>query len=395
MKKILLFLFLVILPALCVAQTEVEKFLIKQGFENVRHISGDGKEIFYLESKAFSTYQRLITSVRESVDSLSPKLENNKIDVILLSNRVPLFHMQGNRSITDNRGKLIWRSDFKVSDNYKVLRNSGVKERFFNSSALKVDLLFYPQFKFKNTTLDKIYLFQININPTLEIELWKGAQMTAQIIIPIFNEYSIEESRVRPGFITFYQDFNMPGNIKVRATIGNFSQFRAGADLKIFKPIGQSFGLYGQLGVTAWSIPLFNKWYYTDIYKTTWKAGINYFAKPWNLMLNFSVGKYLAEDISARGEIVRYFKNSSVGFYLQTIQIEDHKINGGFFFSIALPPYTHKRSKGFRVSPAKYFNLEYLARPYQNEGRMYLTAPDESTTENFFNKMRLTQIINN
>lgn len=395
MKEILLFLLSILFSTICVGQTDVEKFLIKQGFENVKHISYGGKEFFCLESRAFSTYQRMVAAICESMDSISPRLENSQIDVILLRNKVPFSHFQGNRTLSDSNGKLIWRSDFFVKENFKVLRNSGTKERFFNSSGGKVDLLFYPQFRFKNTTLDRMYLFQININPTLEIGLWKGSQFTAQLIIPIYNDYSIEESRARPGFITLSQDFKVPGNIQARLTVGNFNQFRAGADLKVFKPIGSKMGLYGQLGVTAWSVAGFKEWYYTDFNKTTWRAGMNYFIRPWNLMFNFNVGKYLAKDFSARGEIIRYFKNASVGFYMQTIEIKDFPINGGFFFSVALPPYIHKRAGGFRISSAKYFNFEYLARPYQNEGRFYQTAPDESSTENFFNPMRINQIITN
>ncbi len=393
MKGTLLF-FLFFWSAInCLAQSEVEKFLVRQGFENVRHITDNGKEFFYLESKAFPTNGRIIGSICKSLDSISPRLKNDQIDIVLLKNRLPVFHMQSNRTLKNKSERLIWRSDFRVNESYKVLRNNGSGKRFINSSFAKIDLLFYPQFRFKNVTLDKMYLFQININPTFEISLWKGAILTAQVVIPLLNEYSEEESEIRPGFLTFSQDFKIPGNLYARATIGNFSQFRGGADLKVFKPIGDRVGLYGQIGITAMSIMLFDTWYYSDLNRTTWRAGVNYFAKPWNLMFNFSVGKYLAGDFSARGEIMRHFKNSTVGFYLQTIEIDEYPVNGGFFFSIALPPYFQKRTKGFRISPARYFNFEYLARPYPNEGRMYQTAPDESTTENFFNTMRLNQII--
>lgn len=393
MKRLLLFFLFVISTALCVAQTEVEKFFIKRGFENVRHISGDGREVFYLGSKSFKTDQRLIKAIRESVDSISSELENGRIDVVLLENRFPVFHMQSTMSLKDRNGKLIWRSDFQMDENYKVLRNYGVRKRFFNSSFGKVDLLFYPQFRFKNSRLDRMYLLQININPTLEIDLWKGADITAQLIIPIYDDYSEEESKVRPGFVTFSQNFKIPGNIFARATIGNFNQFRAGLDLKVFKPIGERVGLYGEVGVTGISILLFNKWYYSDLNRTTWKVGANYFVKPWNLMFNMSVGKYLGNDIGARGEIIRYFRNASVGFYVQSMEIDEFPINGGFFFSIALPPYRHKRSGMVRISSARYFHLEYIARPYPDVGRMFQTAPDESVTENFFNTMRLKQII--
>jgi len=217
-------------------------------------------------------------------------------------------------------------------------------------------------------------------------------------MIPILNDdrpggYSNEESKVRPGFVTFSQEFKITGNIFAKATIGNFDLFRAGLDLKVFKPIGERVGLYGQVGVTEMSIMLFEKWYYSGLYRTTWKVGANYFVKPWNLMFNMNVAEYLANDVAVRGEIIRYFRNAAVGFYVQSLGDESIPVNGGFFFSIALPPYTHKRSRGIRVSTARCFNLEYIARPYEDVGRIYRTAPDENSTENFFNTMRLKQII--
>lgn len=376
-------------------QDQAEKFLIRQGFENVRHVSANGTEFFYMESKAFSTNGRLLDCVCRSVDSVSRHLDGNRINITVTENRVPIFSLIGSDYFRDENDKIIWNSGFNTKEAQEVLRQTGKRWRFLNPSTGKVDILFYPQFRFRNTTLARIYLFQININPTIETSLWKGSKLTAQVIIPLLNEYSLEESKIRPGFLTISQDFKIPWNIFGRLTIGNFNQFRAGADLKLFRPVGERLGVYAQAGVTAMSIPLFDSWYYSDFNRFTWRAGTNYFHDKWNLMLNVSVGRYLANDYSFRGDIVRYFKNASVGFYLQTIDIEDFPINGGFFFSAALPPHRHKRNKTVRISTASHFNLEYLARPYSSEGRMYQSSPDESSSENFFNRMRLNQIIRN
>jgi hypothetical protein len=123
-------------------------------------------------------------------------------------------------------------------------------------------------------------------------------------------------------------------------------------------------------------------------------------------MFNFSVAKnlgkfdptdeaYAGKDISARGEIIRHFKNASVGFYIQTMAIEEFPLNGGFFFAIALPPYKQFRNKFVRVSTGNYFPLEYIARPYPDYGRYFTTSPAENSSDNFFTKMRLNQIILN
>ncbi len=114
----------------CVAQTEVENFVIRQGFENVRHISNNGKEYFFLESRAFSSYERLLTKVRNSLDSLNHTLSNSSIEVILLNKRIPYIHMQSNRSLTDNNGKLIGDQIFRFLINIKFLEIVMLKRGF-------------------------------------------------------------------------------------------------------------------------------------------------------------------------------------------------------------------------------------------------------------------------
>ncbi|MCK9304492.1 MAG: YjbH domain-containing protein [Bacteroidales bacterium] len=395
MKRLYFLIFCLFISGLCNGQDQTEKFLIRQGFENVKHISANGTEFFYLESNAFSTGERLLNEVCSSVDSVSRYLEGNRINITVTQNRIPLFNLQGSDYYRGKEGKIIWSSGFQMKESQKVLRQTEKKGRFHNPGTGKIDILLYPQFRFRNTTLTRIYLFQININPTLETSLWRGSRLTAQVIIPLLNEYSTEESEIRPGYLTISQDFRMPGNIFGRITAGNFNQFRAGADLKLFKPVGERIGLYAQTGITVMSIPLFDSWYYSDLKRFTWKAGANFFYDKWNTMINLSFGKYLANDYSLRGDVVRYFKNASVGFYIQTIEIEDFPLNGGFFFSVALPPHNHKRNKVVRISTANRFNLEYLARPYSDFGRVYQSSPDESSSENFFNRMRLNQIIRN
>jgi len=251
-----------------------------------------------------------------------------------------------------------------------------------------VDLFFYPQFRFKNAVLTKMYLIQANINPTIHFNMWRGAAITTQLIFPAYNDYSSDESKVRPGFITFSQQFNLLDNFQFLATVGNFNMQRAGVDVKFFKNITNIMGIYGQVGVTNWSLAYLDNWYFSDLTKVNWRAGINYFLKSKNVLINLNVSKYLEDDIALRGEVIRYFKNASIGFYLQTLQYEGYTVNGGFFFTILLPP-RNKGNRRIRVSTSEHFSLEYMARPYTKRGVFYKTAPDENSSFNFFNKSLL------
>ena len=374
------------------AQSAIEEALFAKGFENVRHISKAGKEIIFIESESFTHGDRVVESVKNAVETLIPEFKSKNIEVILMEERIPKFRMYS--TLADDPSSSRWYSDFNVEEGIAALNDIDGK-KFENSSFGKVDLKFYPIFRFKNSRLDVMYLLQLNINPTLEISLWRGATATAQVIFPLLNDYSTEEGRIRPGFLTLSQQFRLPFNIHAMATVGNFNMFRAGADLKLYKPVGSRTGVYAQFSYTAYSVPFFNDWYYTNPDKFTWKLGANYIVKPWNLMFNLNLAKYLGNDLSVRGEVTRYFRNAAVGFYVQTMDIPDFPVNGGFYFAISLPPYKHKRNKFVRVSAGNYFPLEYIARPYTEHGRYFTTSPDENSSYNFFTKMRLNQIILN
>lgn len=264
-------------------------------------------------------------------------------------------------------------------------------KRIFFGREWSANLLFYPQFKFKNAVLNKMYKVQANINPTLHLNLWKGASLTSQFIIPVYNDFSDDESRVRPSFLTLSQRFLLPGDFRFLATVGNFNMQRAGVDLKAFKKVTSKLGIYGQVGLTGWSLAFLDNWYFSDLNKVNWRVGANYFIESKNVILNFNVSKYLEDDIAARAEIIRYFKNASIGFYVQTLQYQDYSVNGGFFFTISLPPRNRGSRGGKRVSvsTSEHFSLEYVARPYEKRGVLYKTAPNDNSSFNFFNRSLL------
>lgn len=374
------------------AQNTVERALYNEGYENLRHISKPGKEIIFIENGSSLNFQKSIPKLREDVLNLANEFKSQNIDVILLDRKIPILRMH--TSIDKREITPVWKSDFVFDEGMHELKSNNY-DSFKYESFGKIDLKFYPVFRFKNARLDVMYLLQFNINPTLEISLWRGAKMTAQVIFPVVNDYSVEEGTIRPGFITLSQQFRLPSNIYANLTIGNFNTFRGGADLKLYKSLSKKIGVYAQASFTSYSFPMFNDWLYSGIDKFTWKVGANYAYKPLKMIFNLSVQKFLANDLSVRGEVTRYFKNSAVGFYVQSMAIPDYPVNGGFFFAFSLPPYKHNRNKFVRVRSGDYFSLEYIARPYEQHGRYFTTSPDENSSYNFFNKIHLSQIFEN
>jgi hypothetical protein len=367
-------------------QSAVENLLIEQGFENVKQVTKEGKEVIYAEGTAYVNKERALTVIKDILEQRAGEFKSKTIEVIILRNGIPVNKITATN--INNTKNINWIHDSKIKYKNLVLSNTANdKGDFLNGNKWRADLKLYPQFRFKNSRLDKMYVLQLNLNPTFELNMWRGAKFTAQIIIPIHNEYSLEEGRVRPGFFTLSQHLRLPGDIHVLATAGNFNMFRTGADLKIYKPISPKMGIYGQIGVTGWSVPMFQKWLFYDFGQISWRFGANYYLPGKKLIANLNVSQYLENDIALRGEIIRYFRNTSVGFYIQSLQYEGYLVNGGFFFSVKLPPYKQSRKKWMRITSGDNFSIEYIARPYPQRGRMYFTSPDESSSLNLFNTL--------
>lgn len=377
---------------ICFSQDRIEGVLRSEGFENIRHIPKPGKDIIFIENRNFKNEQEGLSNARRVIEKAIDEFQSENIEIIMLEEGIPIVRTY--ISSFGNDGLINWTTDFEFNESMIELKKLN-DEIFVNQGFGKLDIKFYPIFRFKNSRLDVMYLLQLNINPTLEVSLWRGAKATAQIVFPLVNDYSIEEGKIRPGFLTLSQQFRLPGNLYTMITVGNFNLFRGGVDLKMFRQITKKIGAFAQLSYTATSIPMFDQWIYSKFDKITWKVGANYLHKPSNIILSASLGQYLGNDLSLRGEITRYFKNSSVGLYVQTMNIPDYPINGGFFFAISLPPYKHNRNKFVRVTSGDYFNLEYIARPYTQYARYFTTSPDENSSYNFFNRKLIYQIYEN
>ena len=81
---------------------------------------------------------------------------------------------------------------------------SGTKTE--HRSAGRIDFVVYPQLQLRNSWLDKIYGASVNIAPAVEMQLWKGACFTGQVIFPIWNNMVGEMDYIRAGILTLRQE---------------------------------------------------------------------------------------------------------------------------------------------------------------------------------------------
>lgn len=252
-----------------------------------------------------------------------------------------------------------------------------------NPSSNKIDLVMYPQFGLQNVLLSQIYEIQLNLAPAIEVSLWKGMQFTGQVIFPVVNQLGYEGDFIRPGFVTLSQEFRLPYQWLGCTTIGNFNANRYGADFYIDHPLkNERWNIGLNAGLTGSSYFFDGQWITGNLNTFTWSTKVRYYYPRFNLQFDLSYGRYLNNDYGFRADCTRHFGETTVGFYAMYTGGEP---NGGFHFSIPLPPYKRNRRHTLRLMPPCYFDWEYNAGTEFFYGRYYETRPNENRSEHWIN----------
>ena len=363
---------------------ETTKELANHGFENVRWTENDEERIYTIENNMYKAQGVGIAKAIDIIQKLGLP-ENKKCKVIVTHLDVPELSLTyeptgATDTIAERRN---WSTSYELGDSWKTVK----REKKKNSSRFKVDILVYPQLSYKNLIITQIYQALFTLNPAIEVSFWPGMKLTAQVIIPVYNDgYSSLEDKIHPGFITLSQQFRLPFNIKGKATIGGFNADRYGADLMLFRPFkfDERFSLEGRIGIT--SIGYWNGFHFhyatnRDAWKVTWTLGANFYWPRYNTEFSLKAEEYFLGEKGVKFEMIRNFRYASVGFY--AVKAKEASSNGGFRFQILLPPYKQKRHKYIpRVSTSYNMGIVYNAG---NERYYYKQYRSESS-ENIMSK---------
>ena len=362
--------------------------LVNAGYENVSREIGETEEVIMFEN---TLWRANGDGIREAIKliELYPVTPGKGRRVVVLRNKVPQVSLLLSPGEAAGIG---WNVSYELGDSWKKVHD----KKLANNSRWKADLVFYPQFSLRNQKFHKIYDVLFNIAPALEIVPFRGTKITGQVIIPVFNEFGGLYDDVRPGYITMQQNFRVE-NVFLQATVGNFNQNRWGMDLSFFRPFTkgwlQYFAIKGGVGLTGSSYFIDWNWHYGPTKLFTWNVGGSYYNPQYNVLCEVRVEKFLAGDIGVRADMTRHFKRASIGFYVMKNDYDN--LDGGFHFSILIPPMKYKR-KRVRVTPAKYFNMEYKAAGLFFNGKSYKTNPGQNKAEENFNPYYIkSQIQNN
>ena len=390
MTWLMLFLFCLLSMGM-MAQTqtgeEAVDALVEMGFENVGWAEDDDERVYVLQNSAYRLQGIGIGKAVDVIQKIGLPHEK-QCRIIVLDNNVPQISLtyrpaEGDSVVSADRRD--WDVSYDLDASWKLVRKAEKK----NSSLFKVDIVVYPELSMQNLVITQIYTVLFNLDPTIEVSLWKGGKINAQVIIPIYNDFGQSYVQVRQGYIGLTQQVRLPGNVFLTAAVGSFTNRRWGGDLSAihyFKD--ERFSVEGRIGYTGRSRFVNWRWKVSPLKRLTWTLGGGFYWPKYNTQLKLKLEQYLLGEKGVRFEMTRNFRYVSIGFYGMKVQYAGNKgYNGGFRFQINLPPYKYKR-KGYipRVLPSRSFGMAYNAGNEQYYGKSYsATLGNTIAQENSFN----------
>lgn len=385
-----------LLPALLLAiavstQAQVAEKLQQLGMENIRTATVNGNTIVTFENNVYrGTYRGIGKAIIAALEGMN----NGELQMVVLDNNIPQLCITlpetliaGYKDKQISIGEVYRQMDMSC-DTQTAMKMLGHRHKTLNSSVGKTDIVIYPEVKLENSSFDRLYTYYANLAPAVETALWKGAEMTAQVIFPIATNLKGQYEKIRPGIITLSQEFYFGKGFLGRVTAGNFTNNRMGvqAEMKYRTSTGR-LELGAIAGSTVQSVITDDEgWYISRRQRVNAAIKASVYEPRFNLQFDLQVGRYLYGDYGVRGDCTRHFGEYAIGVYGM---YTDGEINGGFHFAIPLPGKRWSRNRGIRIRQADYFNMEYSMSTwgkYTNErmGETYKTRPDENRSSRFF-----------
>lgn len=386
-----------LVPALLWSQEKVDnamEALKNEGFANIRVAQSDSLTVFTIQNDAYNIQATGIAAATRILEEQG-MLEFGVVKLIVTDFDVPQVTLTYDSAVGD------WTVSHKVEkESWKMVQ----KQPKLNNSFGKVDILVYPQVSLMNLIITQVYQSLWQLNPTVEFSLWPGSKLSYQIKIPIFNDgYGSAESKVHPGMITLSQRFRIPWDIVGKASVGVFTNNRYGAAVQLsrrfnFEPRFWLEGSFEMLALCYFDGFVFHM---DRKFKPYYSFGAGYYWPLLGTSFHARIRKNLLDDYSVRFEMNRHFRMVTIGFYAEKGLNSYAQTNGGFRFSVSLPPHRYRR-KGYipRVTTSAQMGMTYNAN---NEQRWYkdikFEASDNIMNDNAFNpyyiKKEIDKINNN
>lgn len=234
------------------------------------------------------------------------------------------------------------------------------KERPASSPFGKLQITALPFFALRNARTDVLMTVSAGIVPTLDMQLWPGASLTLQGIIPIYNSMEEQWDHVRPGLVTLNQHLRLNNNWSFDLAAGNFTGSRAGVHGEL--NYASSCGLWGARlsggltgSSTMWDGELaLSQWRRIDAHAGVWA----YWPRITSTFA-LEAGRYVRGDYGACGSLTRQFGLIAVRLYAM---VSGGEANGGFGVVVPLCPVARKRVRPVSLTGPRWYDWTYSAQ---------------------------------
>jgi len=358
----------------------ISKMLSDEGFENVRtKIEGSDLMVAY-ENRRYRSQARGLAAALKTISHSGFIGNGFKFYLVLLHQEVPMVLVtlkfdDYQNLINDVGGTNGLDESIDVSLDYESVWEKFSSGAKLNRSNFKSDFVVIPQFRAQFGKFSHPVESNINLIPEYNVSVSKGLSLKAQMIIPVFNELDKESNVLRPGIMSVNQFIRLKDDVFFTATAGFFDKNRAGANVEMKKYFANGcFAIGADLGYTTdYSYTGINTEYLADQNFLTALLACEYRYQPYDLTGRLQAGNFLFNEPGVRFDLLRQFGEVSIGFFAMATESD---LNGGFNFSIPIPPRKYTKPKYLRIRPAEKFSWEYRAKGLPTSGTMYNTEYD-------------------
>ncbi len=348
---------------------EISKILIEEGFQSVvvqdqdslLYISYENR-VYRFEATAMKVILNKINEAQLStIDQivLVPKRWNIPVMSVEISLKAYQTFKNNTLAAAEFSQKITVRGQSKYTKKKFQLSQS-------NTGSYRLELEAAPQLRLALGGYPDAVAHQFNLIPRANLYLWKGAKLTAGLILPITNEFEVPEERmVRPEILTFNQYFRLPSNIYAGLSVGYFTKYRYGGSAEIGKFfLNNNLVIKGKIGYTGYaSYPkrlFFDEpekgWQRADVDYLDYQVGIDYRLSKWDVTAGVTYGKALFDKDVLQVHLTRQINEMSIQLY--AYHTNDGE-NYGVQLSLPIFPKKYWKPKRVSVRPARQFQYNY------------------------------------
>jgi len=331
--------------------------LADMGFEDVMSYKGaDGKMTYSFEAGNYRFLPRAINDLfKKGI------FKDDTVQLVINKRSIPVLFVE----LNNNQPVAVeWPSSgYQVKKNGKVL----------NPTAGKLDIPFGIDYGYQLGNFDRPLLMAIHATAGIDLTITRGLSLQGAVAFPLFNNFD-SNTFIRPHRLAIVYDRQLPDHLWLSASLGFFTQYRAGGHIKWRKYTSDGTFFYEMnLGYTRFS-SFTGKPQFVQLEPEAsfvYLLDVGYQWKKYDLGFLLSAGRYLYQDAGVNFSFYRQFNEKRIG--IQLLWTENGK-NGGFFLQW---PFLAKKYPGkgrVSIQTMRSFPISYRYTGNDRAGRTYQTG---------------------